>query len=102
MKGLIVTQTTLLTLPEPKSFDIRACPIWAIPQLAELRRRLSYGKLDSAEILSFKLTAHTNPEGRHQIGEFLIYIWGEGLYYGYINSDNMNNYQHPEMYEWRW
>lgn len=88
-----MTQTALLN-PEPEKFDIRACPIWAIPQLAELRRRIS--RHSEIKIISF--TALKNYFDLTS-GEFVIEISGEGKYYGYLFPQHMNDYRHPALFE---
>lgn len=84
----------LTLVDEPAPFDIRACPIWAIPQLAELRRRLSGSSAWTVKFLSFKVIRSN--QGVH-IGEFIVDIPGEDVYYGYLSSVNMKEYRHPAM-----
>ena len=78
-------------------FDIRACPIWAIPQLAELKRRLSWSGTRAAKFLEF-IVVH--PEDGYQIGRFTIDVEDEGALFGYISSKDMNDYRHPALNSW--
>lgn len=83
-----------LLTPDYGKFDIRACPIWAIPQLAELKRRLSWSGKRSAVFLMFTVML---PEDGYQSGKFVIEIEEEGAYTGYLSSKDMNEYRHPSI-----
>lgn len=87
-------EATLTLTPEYGKFDIRACPIWAIPQLAELCRRLSHDGERKVMIVSF-IVVHSFDE--FQSGRFVIDIHDEDIYYGYLSARNMNEYQHPAL-----
>jgi hypothetical protein len=84
----------MLVLMEPSHFDIRACPIWAIPQLAELRRRLSIKFPWSATFISFNVFEGSDGDS---YGRFVVNILGDNTYYGYLYKDNMTDYKHPSM-----
>lgn len=82
--------------PEYGQFDLRECPIWAIPQLAELRRRVSPSKENPAVLMSFRASSKN-----HGVftGSFVIDVPGAAIYFGYINSNDMNNEHHePSLY----
>lgn len=90
----------LVITEDPKPFDIRNVPLWAVPQLAELKRRLTYthdGVTTGATIISFEKTS-TLPFINTSAGMFVIHIPGEGFYYGYLFSQHMNNYRHPSLF----
>ena len=69
---------TLLADPMPP-FDIRACPIWAIPQLSLLGRRAGFTLTDFV----------WEPDGG--IGMVTVYIRSQGYYHGLLKKEDMND-----------
>lgn len=88
---------TLFHTPEYGKFDIRQCPIWAIPQLAELKRRLSnitHEKINQRKVTFMSFQVVEGVQGPHY-GRFVVDIPGDDVYYGYLHGDQMNDYKHP-------
>lgn len=71
----------------PEIFDIRKCPIWAIPQIAYIRNTIS-----NLEVLSF-----TNYYSG--MGHLAVEIRGEGFYIGAIFKEDMNKKVIPGFLE---
>lgn len=89
---------TMIDADEP--FDIRACPIWAIPALGRVLRT------PGVEILSFRVEGDFSPPDPDRAGIITVVVSEgsvitPGLYKGNVYKKHMNTPGwYPSLYLW--
>lgn len=83
----ITLKTTIIGGMEP--FDIRRCPVWAIPQLALFKRRCTNENIN----IEFYELKHGNG-----IGRVLVLVEGSGIFHFAITKWDMNSQEKPTLY----